>query len=37
MLTIEGALERKAQVGGTARQRVAARLRTLEKELRTQL
>jgi len=36
MLTIEGALERKAQVGGTARQRVAARLRVLEKELRTQ-
>ena len=35
MLTIEGALERKAQVGGTARQRVAARLRVLEKELRT--
>jgi len=37
MLSIEGALERKAQVGGTARQRVAARLRILEKELRTQL
>jgi len=36
MLTIEGALERKAQVGGTARQRVAARLRALEKELRGQ-
>jgi argininosuccinate lyase len=36
MLTIEGALERKAQVGGTARQRVAARLRALEKELRVQ-
>jgi argininosuccinate lyase len=37
MLTIEGALERKAQIGGTARQRVAARLRTLEKELRAQV
>jgi len=34
MLTVEGALERKAQVGGTARQMVAARLRILEKELR---
>jgi argininosuccinate lyase len=33
MLTVEGALERKAQVGGTARQRVAARLKSLEKEL----
>jgi argininosuccinate lyase len=37
MLTVEGALERKAQVGGTARQRVAARLRILEKELRAQV
>ncbi len=36
MLTIEGALERKAQVGGTARQRVGARLAALEKEFRTQ-
>ncbi|HEY3198154.1 MAG TPA: argininosuccinate lyase [Nitrospirales bacterium] len=36
MLTIEGSLERKAQVGGTARQRVASRLRALEKELRVQ-
>jgi argininosuccinate lyase len=37
MLTVEGALERKAQVGGTARQRVTARLRILEKELRAQV
>ena len=36
MLTIEGALERKAQIGGTARQRVAARLTALEKQLRAQ-
>jgi argininosuccinate lyase len=34
MLTVEGALERKAQVGGTARQRVIARLKSWEKELR---
>ena len=36
MLSIEGALERKAQVGGTARQRVVARIKALEKELRAE-
>jgi len=35
-LSVEGALERKAQIGGTARQRVAARLKSLEKELRAE-
>lgn len=33
VLTLEGAIERKAQIGGTARQRVAARLKTLEQTL----
>ena len=32
-LTIEGSLERKAQIGGTARKRVQARIRALEKTL----
>jgi argininosuccinate lyase len=36
MLSVEGALERKAQVGGTARRQVAARLRALEKALRAE-
>jgi argininosuccinate lyase len=34
MLSIEGAVERKRQLGGTARQRVAARLKALERELK---
>jgi argininosuccinate lyase len=33
VLTVEGAIERRAQIGGTARKRVKARLKTLEKEL----
>ena len=33
-VTLEGAIERKAQVGGTARKRVDARLKMLEKALR---
>jgi argininosuccinate lyase len=33
VLTVEGAIERRAQIGGTARKRVEARLKTLEKEL----
>jgi argininosuccinate lyase len=33
VLTVEGAVERKAQIGGTARKRVEARLKALEKEL----
>ena len=33
VLTLEGAIERKAQVGGTARSRVASRLKVLEKAL----
>jgi argininosuccinate lyase len=36
MLTVEGALERKGQVGGTARQQVVARLTSLEKALRAE-
>lgn len=32
-ITLEGAIERKAQVGGTARKRVEARLKVLEKAL----
>ncbi|MBM4124540.1 MAG: argininosuccinate lyase, partial [Nitrospira sp.] len=34
VLTVEGAIERKAQIGGTARKRVAARIRALEGVLR---
>ncbi|WP_447978685.1 argininosuccinate lyase [Candidatus Nitrospira bockiana] len=34
MVTLEGALERKAQVGGTARSRVEARVKAWEKALR---
>lgn len=33
VLTVEGALDRKAQVGGTARKRVEARLKALERAL----
>lgn len=33
VLTLEGAIERKAQIGGTSRNRVTARLKTLEKAL----
>jgi argininosuccinate lyase len=33
VLTVEGAVERKAQIGGTARKRVEARIKALEKEL----
>jgi argininosuccinate lyase len=33
VLTVEGAIERKSQIGGTARKRVEARLRALEKAL----
>ncbi len=33
VLTVEGAIERRAQVGGTARKRVEARLKALEKAL----
>lgn len=33
VLTVEGAIERRAQIGGTARKRVEARLRVLEKAL----
>jgi argininosuccinate lyase len=36
VLSLEGALERKEQVGGTARKRVEARLKALQKELRTE-
>jgi len=36
MLTVEGALERKSQIGGTARTRVVARLKVLERELRAE-
>jgi argininosuccinate lyase len=32
-ITLEGAIERKAQIGGTARKRVEARLKALEKAL----
>jgi argininosuccinate lyase len=32
-LTVDGAIDRRAQIGGTARKRVAARLRALEKVL----
>jgi len=34
VITVEGAIERKAQIGGTARKRVEARIKTLEKALR---
>ncbi len=33
VLTVEGAIERKGQVGGTARKQVEARLKALEKAL----
>ncbi len=33
VLTVEGAVERKAQIGGTARKRVEARIKVLEKAL----
>jgi argininosuccinate lyase len=33
VITVEGAIERKSQVGGTARKRVEARLKTLERSL----
>ena len=33
MVTVEGAIERKAQIGGTARKRVEARIKALEKAL----
>lgn len=33
VLTVEGAIERRAQLGGTARKRVEARLKSLEKAL----
>ncbi len=36
VLSLEGALERKEQVGGTARKRVEARLKALQKELRAE-
>ncbi|MEK9172895.1 MAG: argininosuccinate lyase, partial [Nitrospirota bacterium] len=36
VLSVEGALERKAQIGGTARKRVEARLKVLQKELRAE-
>jgi argininosuccinate lyase len=32
-ISVEGAIERKAQVGGTARKRVEARLKALERSL----
>jgi hypothetical protein len=34
VLSVEGALERKLQIGGTARKRVESRLKVLQKELR---
>ncbi|MBI5410415.1 MAG: argininosuccinate lyase [Nitrospirae bacterium] len=34
VVTVEGAIERKAQIGGTARKRVAARVKEWEKKLR---
>ncbi len=36
VLSVEGALERKMQIGGTARKRVEARLKVLQKELRAE-
>jgi argininosuccinate lyase len=33
VITLEGALERKGQIGGTARKRVEARIKALEKTL----
>jgi argininosuccinate lyase len=36
VLSVEGALERKEQIGGTARKRVEARLKALQKELRAE-
>ncbi len=33
VITVEGAIERKAQIGGTARRRVEARIKALEKAL----
>ncbi len=34
MLTVQGAIDRKAQIGGTAQRRVAARIKVLERVLR---
>src|SRR5438445_1356470 len=36
LVTVEGALERKLQIGGTARKRVESRLKVLQKELRAE-
>jgi len=36
VLSVEGALERKDQIGGTARKRVEARLKALQKEVRAE-
>jgi len=36
VLSVEGALERKLQIGGTARKRVEGRLKILQKELRAE-
>src|SRR5437879_1460637 len=36
VLSVEGALERKLQIGGTARKRVESRLKVLQKELRAE-
>ncbi len=36
VLSVEGSLERKSQIGGTARKRVEARLKVLQKELRAE-
>src|SRR2546427_129481 len=36
VLSVEGALERKLQIGGTARKRVEGRLKVLQKELRAE-
>ncbi len=36
VLTVEGALERKDQIGGTSRKRVVARLKALEKSLQAE-
>ena len=36
VLTVEGALERKDQIGGTARKRVLARLKAMQKSLRAE-
>jgi argininosuccinate lyase len=36
VLSVEGSLERKLQIGGTARKRVEGRLKVLQKELRAE-